>query len=148
MKALTGDEDGVTVAARLNLIVGRLMRTIRQHAAAGLTPSQLSALVTVDERGPLRISALATQESLGAPAATRVVASLEEAGLVTRSSDPDDKRASLIALTKVGGETLKTLRKERATGLGAQLDALSESERRLLERALPVLEKISHDCSQ
>ncbi len=148
MKPLTGDEDGVTVAARLNLIVGRLMRTIRQHAAAGLTPSQLSALVTVDERGPLRISALATQESLGAPAATRVVASLEEAGLVTRSSDPDDKRASLITLTKVGNETLKSLRKERATGLGAQLDALSESERRLLERALPVLEKISHDCSQ
>ena len=147
MKPLT-DEDGVTVAARLNLIVGRLMRTIRQHAAAGLTPSQLSALVTVDERGPLRISALATQESLGAPAATRVVASLEEAGLVTRSSDPDDKRASLISLTQVGGETLKALRKERATGLGAQLDALSESERRLLERALPVLEKISHDCSQ
>lgn len=148
MKPLTGDEDGVTIAARLNLIVGRLMRTIRQHAAAGLTPSQLSALVTVDERGPLRISALATQESLGAPAATRVVASLEEAGLVTRSSDPDDKRASLITLTKVGNETLKSLRKERATGLGAQLDALSESERRLLERALPVLEKISHDCSQ
>ena len=148
MKPLTGDEYGVTVAARLNLIVGRLMRTIRQHAAAGLTPSQLSALVTVDERGPLRISALATQESLGAPAATRVVASLEEAGLVTRSSDPDDKRASLITLTKVGNETLKSLRKERATGLGAQLDALSESERRLLERALPVLEKISHDCSQ
>ncbi len=148
MKPLTGDEDGVTVAARLNLIVGRLMRTIRQHAAAGLTPSQLSALVTVDERGPLRISALATQESLGAPAATRVVASLEEAGLVMRSSDPDDKRASLIALTKKGSETLKALRQERATGLGAQLDALSEPERRLLERALPVLEKISHDCSQ
>lgn len=148
MKPLTGDEDGVTVAARLNLIVGRLMRTIRQHAAAGLTPSQLSALVTVDERGPLRISALATQESLGAPAATRVVASLEEAGLIMRSSDPDDKRASLIALTKKGSETLKALRQERATGLGAQLDALSEPERRLLERALPVLEKISHDCSQ
>ena len=148
MKPLTGDEDGVTVAARLNLIVGRLMRTIRQHAAAGLTPSQLSALVTVDERGPLRISALATQESLGAPAATRVVASLEEAGLVMRSSDPDDKRASLIALTEDGSETLKALRQERATGLGAQLDALSEPERRLLERALPVLEKISHDCSQ
>ncbi len=148
MTTLSSDEAGVTVAARLNLIVGRLMRTIRQHAAAGLTPSQLSALVTVDERGPLRISALATQESLGAPAATRVVASLEEAGLVTRSSDPDDKRASLIALTTVGSETLKALRKERATGLGAQLDALSESERRLLERALPVLEKISHDCSQ
>ena len=140
--------DGVTVAARLNLIIGRLMRTIRQHAAAGLTPSQLSALVTVDDRGPLRISALASQEALAAPAATRVVASLEEAGLVSRSADPADKRASLIALTRAGSATLTALRKERATGLGAQLDALSDAERRLLERALPILEKLTHDSSQ
>ena len=136
------------MAARLNLIVGRLMRTIRQHAAAGLTPSQLSALVTVDDQGPLRISALASQEALAAPAATRVVASLEEAGLVSRSADPADKRASLIALTPAGSATLTALRKERATGLGAQLDALSDAERRLLERALPILEKLTHDSSQ
>lgn len=145
MKPSVAKEDDVTVAARLHLIVGRLMRTIRQHAAAGLTPSQVSALVTVDERGPLRISALATQESLGAPAATRVVASLEEAGLISRMADPEDKRASLITLTVLGCETLAALRKERTLGLGAQLDALSEGERRLLERALPVLEKISHE---
>ncbi len=138
-------EDGVTIAARLQLIVGRLMRTIRQHAAAGLSPSQVSALVTVDECGPLRISTLATRESLGAPAATRVVATLEEAGLVTRCADPDDKRASLISLTRSGGETLTALRSQRTTGLGAQLDALSDAERRLLERALPVLEKISQE---
>ena len=138
-------EDGVTIAARLQLIVGRLMRTIRQHAAAGLSPSQVSALVTVDECGPLRISTLSTRESLGAPAATRVVATLEEAGLVTRCADPDDKRASLISLTRSGGETLTALRSQRTSGLGAQLDALSDVERRLLERALPVLEKISQE---
>ena len=138
-------EDGVTIAARLQLIVGRLMRTIRQHAAAGLSPSQVSALVTVDECGPLRISTLATRESLGAPAATRVVATLEEAGLVTRCADPDDKRASLISLTRSGGETLTALRSQRTSGVGAQLDALSDVERRLLERALPVLEKISQE---
>lgn len=145
MTSSVAREGDVTVAARLHLVVGRLMRTIRQHAAAGLTPSQVSALVTVDEHGPLRISALATQESLAAPAATRVVATLEEAGLVSRTADPEDKRASLITLTVSGCETLTALRKERALGLGAQLDALSAGERRLLERALPVLEKISHE---
>ena len=145
MKPVSADEDGVTIAARLQLIVGRLMRTIRQHAAAGLSPSQVSALVTVDECGPLRISTLATRESLGAPAATRVVATLEEAGLVARCADPYDKRASLISLTESGNATLSALRRERTSGLGAQLDALSDGERRLLERALPVLEKISQD---
>lgn len=145
MKPVSDNEDGVTIAARLQLTVGRLMRTIRQHGAAGLSPSQVSALVTVDECGPLRISTLATRESLGAPAATRVVATLEEAGLVARCADPVDKRASLISLTAAGHDLLTALRRERTTGLGAQLDALSDAERRLLERALPVLEKISHD---
>ncbi len=138
---------GATDAARLNLVVSRLMRTIRQHAAAGLSPSQVSALVTVEERGPLRISALATLESLGAPAATRVVATLEELGLVSRTCDPQDRRASLIAVTSEGATTLRTLRRERTLGLDAQLEALSASDRRTLVRALPVLERISRDAT-
>ncbi len=137
-----------TDAARLNLIVSRLMRTIRQHAAAGLSPSQVSALVTVDERGPLRISALASLESLGAPAATRVVATLEELGLVSRSCDPLDRRASLIAVTSDGVKTLRTLRHERTLGLDAQLETLTPGERRDLIRALPVLEKISNGATR
>ncbi len=146
---MTADTSGgATDAARLNLIVGRLMRTIRQHGAAGLSPSQVSALVTVEERGPLRISSLASLESLGAPAATRVVATLEELGLVSRSCDPEDKRAFLIAVTVQGAKTLQLLRHERTLGLDAQLEALPTADRRALVRALPVLERIAQGASR
>ena len=131
------------LATRLQVVVSRLMRTIRQHGAAGLTPSQMSALAAVRRHGPLRLSQLATLESVGAPAATRVVASLEDLGLVERHVDEADRRASLVALTATGTAMLEALGRERTAGLSENLAQLSERERTLLEAALPVLEKIA-----
>jgi DNA-binding MarR family transcriptional regulator len=91
----------------------------------------------------MRISTIATYESLGAPAATRVVASLEELGLVQRTSDPDDKRASLIDLTELGRRTLNELWRERTIGINAMLEGLTAKERTAIEAALPALEKIA-----
>jgi DNA-binding MarR family transcriptional regulator len=86
-------------AARLRVVIARLARQLRQHSPGGLTPSQWSALATAETHGPLRIGDLAEREGVTAPTATRVVASLEEAGLLSRASDPSDRRTSYIALT-------------------------------------------------
>jgi hypothetical protein len=91
--------------ARLRLALSRVLRTLRRHGESSLTASQVSALSTLEDFGAMRISTIAGYESLGAPAATRVVASLEELGLVLRTSDPDDKRASLIELTDLDART-------------------------------------------
>ncbi len=135
-----------TTAARLQLVATRLMRMIRRHGAAGLSPSQVSALVTIEEGEPMRISTLATLEMLGAPAATRVVASLEEIGLLSREPDPDDGRAWRVALTAAGHDTLATLRAARSLGIEQRLATLTTAERRLLERSLPILEKLGRDA--
>jgi DNA-binding MarR family transcriptional regulator len=89
MSSVTLSPD-IESADRLRLTLARLIRTLRRRGRSRLTPSQVSALSTVEEYGPIRISALATFESLGASAATRVVASLEELELLERSADPDD----------------------------------------------------------
>ena len=135
----------VTSAARLRLALTRVIRTLRRHGESSLTPSQVSALSTLEELGAMRISAIATYESLGAPAATRVVASLEELGLVRRTIDPDDKRASLIDLTDLGRRTLGKLWRERTLDITAMLERLSPKERAAIEAALPALEKIARD---
>ena len=121
------------------------MRAIRFHGAAGLTPSQMSALAALNESGPVRISHLAHRESVGAPAATRVVASLEERGLVQRAEDPEDKRAWLVELSDEGRRTIESLWNERTIGLSARLATLSAAERKVLDAALPVLEKLARD---
>ena len=132
-------------AARLRLALTRLTRTLRRESHTNLTASQVSALATVEEFGPLRISALATYEAMDPSVATRVVASLETLSLVTRTSDPEDKRASLVSLSDVGRRELNALWSERTLELDARLARLSAHERGELEDALPVLERLSRD---
>jgi DNA-binding MarR family transcriptional regulator len=135
----------VTSAARLRLALTRVIRALRRHGESSLTPSQVSALSTLEEFGAMRISAIAMYESLGAPAATRVVASLEDLELVRRTIDPDDKRASLIDLTELGRRTLSDLWRERTLDITVMLERLSPKERATIEAALPALEKIARD---
>jgi DNA-binding MarR family transcriptional regulator len=134
-------------AARLRLVVARLGRTVRQHAAAGLTPSQLSALATCEEHGPLRMSELATRESVGAPVATRVVDSLEKLGFLPRVSDETDRRACLIELTDAGRQILEQLWHARAAVLTRRIERLTPEQSATLVAALPVLETLVRDAS-
>lgn len=130
------------LAARLRLVIARLARTIRQHAAAGLTPSQLSALSTIEEHEPIRMSDLAAHESVGAPVITRVIDSLEKLDYVARVSDPTDKRACLIELTDGGRRVLQELWSARATALTQRISGLTAAQISALDAALPVLEAL------
>jgi DNA-binding MarR family transcriptional regulator len=132
-------------AAELRLVIGRLIRSIRQHNAGGLTPSQVSALATIEELGPIRISDLATRESMGAPVATRVTTSLEDLGYIKRVQDSQDKRACLVALTPSGQKVLKNLWEERTAGINQRIQMLTKSEIPALNAALPVLDKLARD---
>jgi DNA-binding MarR family transcriptional regulator len=146
MKTVVVDsERSVETAARLRLVMVRLTRALRHQGSTALSPSQVSALASVDEFGPLRISALAALESVGAPVATRVVATLEELDLLKRTEDPEDKRASLVELSDHGQRVLGALWSERTIGLSSRLERLTPAERTRLEAALPALEKLARD---
>jgi DNA-binding MarR family transcriptional regulator len=134
------------VAARLRLVIARLARTVRQHAAAGLTPSQLSALASIEEHGPIRMSDLAAYESVGASVATRVVDSLEKLDYVARVSDATDRRACLIELTDAGRRVLQELWHARATVLIDRIGRLTPAQSATLVAALPVLEALVRDA--
>jgi len=118
---------------------------MRQHNTSGLTPSQVSALATIEEIGPIRISDLATREAIGAPVATRVIASLEEQNYIKRVQDSLDQRAWLIEMTPTGRKTLKNLREERTIGINQRIQMLSKPEIAALNAALPVLDKLARN---
>ena len=80
--------DDPELAAHLRLVIMRLARQLRSQTVAGLSPSLISALVTIERKGPLTLGQLAALERVKPPSVTRMVAALEGAGLVRREADP------------------------------------------------------------
>jgi DNA-binding MarR family transcriptional regulator len=128
---------------RLRVALARLSRRLRGHQLAGLTPTQLAALSTVERVGPLRLGDLAAAEGIAPSTLTRLVAALEELGYVRRDADPKDARASTLAITPRGHETLERLRAENSALLAQRLMLLSSEQRAALAAALSALEALA-----
>ncbi|MEZ5114790.1 MAG: MarR family transcriptional regulator [Candidatus Nanopelagicales bacterium] len=138
------ERDDLEVAAdRLRVVVGRLARGLRTTAGGGITPTQLSALATVDRHGPLRLSALAEIEAVNPTMLSRLVARLEEDGLLRRTPDPDDGRAALVAVTADGRRALGRLRARRSAYLRDRLTDLTERDVESVLTALDALERLA-----
>ncbi len=138
------------VAAHLRLAVTRTARRLRQEGleAEGqgeLSPTLTAALATVDLHGPLTPSELAAREHVKRPTATRIVAKLEQLGLVTRTADPSDGRACLVATTTSGGALLRRLRTRKNAFLAKRLRHLDPDQVATLERAAEILERLLDD---
>jgi DNA-binding MarR family transcriptional regulator len=138
-------ESGVIDVTRLRVAIARLSRRLRRHELAGLTPTQLAALSTVERSGPLRLGDLAAAEGIAPSTLTRLVAVLEELGYVQRYADPKDARASTLAITPKGHQTLEQLREEGTALLTQSLMLLTAEQRAALATALPALEQLGED---
>ena len=141
------DEAGADAPAvdvtRLRVALARLSRRLRKHELAGLTPTQLAALATVERSGPIRLGDLAAAEGIAPSTLTRLVTALEESDYVRRHADPSDARASTLAITPRGRDTLERLRAQTTLELAASLRLLTLAQRSALAEALPVLELLA-----
>jgi DNA-binding MarR family transcriptional regulator len=137
------DVDIAEVAARLRLSSTRLARRLRQQAGTGHTPSQLSALATIDHHGPLTLGALADHERVAPPSITKVVAKLEADGLVERATDPDDRRVQRVTTTKAGRNLIAETRRRKTTWLTARIRELPAEEQARLVAVLDVLDHLA-----
>jgi len=130
------------LVVRLRLAIARLGRRLRQQTGEEITYSQLSALGSIEKRGPLTLGALAGIEQVRPPSITRIVANLEEAGLVARRPDPGDRRIVRVEATPAGRELLRRGRIRKDVYLAARLAALTPEETDLLRQAASVLERL------
>jgi DNA-binding MarR family transcriptional regulator len=130
------------LASRLRLDISRMARRLRQEAGADLSPSQTAALATIERHGPLTPSELATRERVQRPTVTRVLTRLEEAGLVDRAADPDDRRSSLVSISAAGRELLDVARSRKDLYLAKRLESLDAGDRAALDRAAGILERM------
>ncbi len=132
------------LAPRLRDAITRLNRRVRQARPVGdLTGSQLSALTSLKLAGALTPRELSDVERVQPPTMTKIVAKLEERGLVQRTPHPTDRRQVILAATEGGRAVLEQFERARNEWLADRLAALTEEERDTLRRAADILQEIA-----
>jgi DNA-binding MarR family transcriptional regulator len=136
-------DGAMALADRLHSAAIHLLRRLRvQDDATGLSAPRLSALSVIVFRGPLTLGELARAEQVRPPTITRLVQELERDGLVRRRVDPGDRRVQRVQATRAGKRLLQAGRARRVAALTESVRSLPVADRKLLERATRVLERV------
>jgi DNA-binding MarR family transcriptional regulator len=137
-------------APRLRGTVGKLSRLLRRTDALGtdLTPTRVAVLLTADRHGPLRLAEVAEREGLNPTLLSRTIAELIADQLLTRTSDPDDRRSAWVQVTAAGHDLAEHVRGERTAAMQAAIDKLEASDQALIEAAIPALERLAETLSE
>ncbi len=134
------------LASRLRLVVTRLARRLRTQLPGELSPSQLATLSSVERLGPLTLGELSTTERVKPPTMTKIVACLEEQGLVSRTVDEKDRRVARVRATTAGLRFLEESRQQKDAYLAERLRSLAPADQAALERAADVLERLLEEA--
>jgi DNA-binding MarR family transcriptional regulator len=122
----------------------RIVRRVRaEKSDQELSDTQYSVLAYLDRSGPATPRALAEYERVQPPSMTRTLATLAEAGLVTREGHPVDGRQVIVQLTPDGRATVRETRRRRDAWLARRLADLEPQDRLVLADAARILRSIA-----
>jgi DNA-binding MarR family transcriptional regulator len=140
--ARTADPVTAEIAEAL-LSVARVVNQVRAHEAlckkAGVDVDRGGAALLYKlhvEGENARLTDLADRLGIDSPAVTRKVQQLEREGLVSRSVDPADARASRVSLTRQGRSCIGRLLRERERWLEGLLGGWAKADREDFARLL------------
>ena len=106
--------------------------------------ARLLSLLTEYENG-IRQKVLADEMRINPSSTSELISKLESEGYVARTVDPDDKRATLIALTEVGRARAYEMEDERNEKFAKVFEPLTAKEKeqllKLLEKLVPTPER-------
>ncbi len=126
--------------------IARLNRRLRQARPVGeLTQNQISVLTSLELAGALTPRELADAERVQPPTMTKIVAKLEERGLVQRTPHPHDRRQVLLAATEAGRTLIEEHRRVRDEWLTRKLAELPGEDRAVIARAAEILGQIARE---
>lgn len=135
------------LGAELLAVVARLNRLATQRIHMPLPSAQARLLATIEAQGEARIGDLAAVDHCSQPTMTTQVRRLEDAGLVSRTTDPGDARAVRIKITPQGVQTLNAVRRDRAAAIEPQLARLDATDRQVLTDAVEVLRRLLENAA-
>lgn len=147
MDSQTNDSpQGLEFVSLLHSVLHRIRSyTAEQLRPSGLAPGQYRFLHTLSHSSePMRMVDIANRLNIAQRSVTSKVQDAEREGLVIRSVDPKDKRASLVALTTAGEQLLTEVNSARGAHAAELLGVLTMQERAQL---LQLLHKIGQETA-
>ncbi|HEY7858705.1 MAG TPA: MarR family transcriptional regulator [Candidatus Nanopelagicales bacterium] len=129
---------------QLNSAVTRLFVRLREHLVdQGASVPAVRVLAQLRDRGPSRVTVLATALQVSQPTMTQQLHRLAEQGRIVRTIDAGDGRAVRAELTDKGRAVLDSLVASRSALLVAGLDQLDERDRDAIAAATPALARLA-----
>jgi DNA-binding MarR family transcriptional regulator len=141
------------LATAMRISISRLARRLRvERLGLGGTETvvsdiQLAALAALARHESMTPGELAEHEKVQPPSMTRVIAVLEERGLVRREPHATDRRQVVLTVTDDGRDLVQRVRRRREAWLAQRLQELTPNQRQILRAAAPILEKISQSLA-
>ncbi len=133
-------------ARAVQTVARGLGRISRERARADeVTPQQAETLQLISERGAVSTSTLATLLGIDPSTASRNLAGLQDAGLVTRKKASDDGRQTDVRLTPKGKRAADAVAASSAQALSNVLEKINRGDRQKVLDALDALAKAIED---
>ncbi|MET0931679.1 MAG: MarR family transcriptional regulator [Aeromicrobium sp.] len=142
-----GHDRSTDVAESLRSAIGRFIRATKAHADS-MPPSRLETLGHLNRSGPQTMVELAEARGVSHQSVSRMIADLEQLGLVVKKSHPTDARGFLVTLSPEGRSVLGAEHLARADIIAVAIDAtLSKRDQQLLARVPAILDRLSDGMS-
>jgi DNA-binding MarR family transcriptional regulator len=137
---------GIAEALRVGATLGV------RHLARGTSLTSRNVLAALATEGPSRLTALATATGVAQPAMTQLVGRMDREGLVVRLIDPEDGRATLVAITDAGRALRAEQHQSAHERMAELLDRLSADDQATLALAMrvamPLLQQLTRDAAE
>jgi DNA-binding MarR family transcriptional regulator len=136
-----------TESSDLLFALGAVVRRLKHrplpehHSLSGVpfAPRHVSTLLQISQDAPVGMSELAVRMNVSLATISQVVTDLEEWGLVERTTDPADRRRTLVSVVAEHQPTIRAIFEQRLRPLNRTLRRLEPDERAALIRGLTVL---------
>jgi DNA-binding MarR family transcriptional regulator len=137
------------LAAQIRSVLSRLKRRLREQGGRGdLTPSQICVLLRLEKDGAATVSGLARAEGIRPQSMSSIVNSLQDAGFIGSSADPNDGRQILMSLSNKSEKLLQESRAARQDWLTTAIQQkLSAQEQQQLSTSVELLSRLTEDGS-
>jgi DNA-binding MarR family transcriptional regulator len=133
------------IADQLQQSAWRLLRVLRTvRSSDGLSTSKLGVLGCLHRDGLATAAELASYLHVQPQSLTRMIDDLEGRSLITRRTNTEDRRQSLLEITDAGTQTLReTVREQREFLAQAIMEELTHPEQELIRLSAELIDKLA-----